>query len=352
MSVVLLSDATPSAQRADQELAAALSIQGLDVTVEPGHELVLSTVAAHGHRLAARWADQRPDAVIAHGWLAGLATQVAGRATGLSFIQRFDRLTPAQEDPARARLERAIARGAALMLAPCTEQTEQLTAIGVPRRRIRVMPLGVDTSAFADRGPRWDRTDRRRLVVADDLRSPDAISTLIAILPALPTCELLVIGPPSSADPMQHEVARGLIATAEHRRVADRLRFLGDVEDTDLPGLLRSADVVVSPGPDVGDVSFVLRAMACGIPVVAADAGAASDAIADGVTGVLVPPRSPAALGDAIRGLLGDPLARESYGLAATDRARARFSWSVIAAATGRAIDEVLTPQWGTEAAS
>jgi len=352
MSVVLLSDATPYAQRTDRELAAALSMQGVDVAVEPCHELVLSTVAAHGHRLAARWAHQRPDVVIAHGWLAGLATQVAGRTAGLSFIQRFDRLTPAEEDPARARLERAIARGAALILAPGTEQMERLTAIGVPRQRIRVVPLGVDTSAFSDRGPRWDRTDRRRLVVADDLRSPDAISTLIGILPSLPSCELLVIGPPSSTDPLQHEVARGLIAAAEHRRVGDRLRFVGPVEDMDLPGLLRSADVVVSPRTDVGDVSLVLRAMACGVPVVAADAGAVSDAVADGVTGVLVPPRSPAVLGDAIRGLLGDPLARESYGLAATDRARARFSWSVISAATRRAIDEVLTLPWESEAAS
>ena len=352
MSVVLLSGETNAAQQADRELATALTLLGYDVAVETTEGLVLSTAAAHGHRLAARWADQRPDVVIAHGWLAGLAAQVAGRGTGLPSIQRFAHLTRPQDDPGRARLECAVAQGAALTLASCTEQAERLTAVGVPRQTIRVVPLGVDIAVFGDRGPTWTRNRRRRLVVADDLTTQDAVGALIASLPALPESELLIVGPASSVDPNQHAEARALVATGQRLRVADRLRFLGRVEDTDLPGLLRSADVVVAPGRDGGDVSFVLRAMACGVPVVASDVGAVSDAVADGVTGVLVPPRSPGLLGDAVRGLLGDPLSRESYGLAATDRARARFSWDVIAAETGRAIDEVLTPRWERETAS
>ena len=352
MSVVLLSDETSATQRADRELAPALTLLGYDVTIETTEASALSTAAAHGHHLAARWADQRPDVVIAHGWLAGLAAQVGGRATGLPTIQRFGNLTRPQDDPGRARLECAMAQGAALTLASCTEQLERLTAVGVPRQQIRVVPSGVDSSAFGDRGPTWARNRRRRLVVADDLTSPSAIGALITSLPALPESELLLIGPDSSVDPDQHEVARALVAAAQRLRVADRLRFLGPVEDTELPGLLRSADVVVAPGRDGADVSFVLRAMACGVPVVASDVGAISDAVADGVTGVLVPPHSPMLLGDAVRGLLGDPIARESYGLAATDRARARFSWDIIAAETGRVIDEVLAPRWEREAAS
>ncbi len=351
MTVFLLSD-DPVAAHADRELATALSAAGYDVAVEARPDLDPTRAAALGHDLSARWALARPDAVIAHGWLAGLAAQVAGRATGVPVIQRFGRLAPPKAEPARARLETALARGAAAVLASCSEQGERLASIGVPRRHVFVVPLGVDTASFSDVGPAWNRDGRRRLVAADDRSSEDTLGGLVATLPALPTCELLVVSPPSETGLADDPVARAVVASAQRRHVADRLRFVGSVDVPDLPGLLRSADVAVDAGRDSDDASFVLRAMACGVPVVACDAGAVSDAVADGVTGLLVPPHSPGRLGDAVRSLLSDELARDSYGLSATDRARARFSWSVIAEATIRVVEEVGAPRWEAVAAS
>jgi glycosyltransferase involved in cell wall biosynthesis len=157
---------------------------------------------------------------------------------------------------------------------------------------------------------------------------------------------------PQTTDLAEHPVARDLVAAAQRHRVADRLRFVGPVEEAELPRLLRSADVAVDVGGDGQDASFVLRAMACGVPVVAHDAGAVSDAVADTVTGLLVASRSPSRLGDAIRSLLGDGLARDSYGMSATDRARARFGWDVIAETTARAVGDVLATRWQAEEAS
>jgi D-inositol-3-phosphate glycosyltransferase len=350
MSVFVLSDGCSFAHHGGRELTAALSASGHEVQAEECR-LDLPGAPAFGHRLAARWTVERPDVAIAHGWLAGLAAQVAGRSADVPVITRFGRLTSASADPGRARLEAAIARGSALVLAGSSAQVEQLAALGVPRRQVLVVPLGVDTTTFTDSGPQWPRDRGHRLVAADDLSSSGPLGAVIAALPALPTCELLVISP-QTTDLAEHPVARDLVAAAQRHRVADRLRFVGPVEEPELPQLLRSADVAIDVGGDGQDASFVLRAMACGVPVVAYDAGAVSDAVADTVTGLLVTSRSPSRLGDAVRSLLADGLARDSYGMSATDRARARFGWDVIADTTARAVEDVLAARWGDEEAS
>jgi D-inositol-3-phosphate glycosyltransferase len=349
VSVFVLSDRHDCAWHGGRQLTAALSAAGQPVLVEDC-ELDLPGAPAFGHQLAARWAGDRPDVAIAHGWLAGLAAQVAGQATDVPVITRFGPLSSAQHDPDRARLEAAIARGSALVLAGSSAQAEQFAALGVPRRQVLVVPVGVDTTTFTDTGPAWPRDRGHRLVAADDLSSSDALGAVVAALPALPTCELLVISP-QTTDLAKHPVARELVAAAARHRVADRLRFVGPVEEPELPQLLRSADVAVDVG-DGQDASFVLRAMACGVPVVAYDAGAVSDAVADTVTGLLVPSRSPSRLGDAVRSLLTDGLARESYGMSATDRARARFGRDVIAVTTTRAVEDVLAARWAADEAS
>jgi glycosyltransferase involved in cell wall biosynthesis len=77
-----------------------------------------------------------------------------------------------------------------------------------------------------------------------------------------------------------------------------------------------------------------LEAMACGVPVVASAVGGLLDSVADGVTGVLVPPRDPDALAAALRALLADPARRAAMGRAGRRRALACFGWERIAEAT------------------
>jgi glycosyltransferase involved in cell wall biosynthesis len=60
------------------------------------------------------------------------------------------------------------------------------------------------------------------------------------------------------------------------------------------------------------------------------------------VTGILVPPRQPAAVARAARRLLDEPLQRTAYGIAGADRARSRYGWPRIAAETLAAYDRVL----------
>jgi glycosyltransferase involved in cell wall biosynthesis len=74
--------------------------------------------------------------------------------------------------------------------------------------------------------------------------------------------------------------------------------------------------------------------MAYGRPVVASAVGGLPDAVEDGVTGLLVPPRDPAALRAALRRVLDDAALRERLGAAAGVRARERFGRDAAARAT------------------
>ncbi len=82
--------------------------------------------------------------------------------------------------------------------------------------------------------------------------------------------------------------------------------------------------------------------MAYGRPVVATAVGGLLDAVEDGVTGLLVAPRDPAALRAAIERLLEDADLRDRLGRAARDRARSEWSWEAAVSGIRGAYDLAL----------
>ena len=84
-----------------------------------------------------------------------------------------------------------------------------------------------------------------------------------------------------------------------------------------------------------------LEAMACGTAVVGSRTGGIPEVVADGETGLLVPPGEPEALAVALNALLGDPDRAEAMGQAGRKRAVAEFGWPAIAAQTAELYDEL-----------
>ena len=111
---------------------------------------------------------------------------------------------------------------------------------------------------------------------------------------------------------------------AEERGVRDRVVFTG--HRGDVPAILDALDVFVLPSWTEGLPMTVLEAMAHGRPVVATPVGGTPELVADGETGLLVPPRDPQRLADALRELLSDPERARRMGDAGRRRVASRFS--------------------------
>jgi glycosyltransferase involved in cell wall biosynthesis len=146
------------------------------------------------------------------------------------------------------------------------------------------------------------------------------IKALPLILATVPRARLLVVGG-SGRDRSYLKRAR---RTAEGSGVAERIVWAGFRED--VPALLSSLDVFVLPSPSEHFSLALLEAMAASVPVVAAAAGGPAELIEAGRTGLLVPPRNPGALAQAVVDLLADPAQRLEIGSRGREAVRQRFS--------------------------
>jgi glycosyltransferase involved in cell wall biosynthesis len=105
----------------------------------------------------------------------------------------------------------------------------------------------------------------------------------------------------------------------------DRVRLLSHVPWQQLTEWYRCASVFVMPSHYETFGISVIEAMAFGLPVVATNVGGLPEVVQDGVTGILVPPKDPNALGDAIVRLLRDPELRKRLGNAGRERVLSEF---------------------------
>jgi D-inositol-3-phosphate glycosyltransferase len=312
---------------------------------------LLEQVPAFSGPLRSSWEQDRPDVVHALRWTSGLAALAAARDLDIPVVQEFsslgvterrDRVKANGAAAARIRLEPAIGRSAAAVVATHSAEASDLASLGVHRSSIRVVPWGVDTDMFTPEGPVAPRNGRPRLLTAADLNERAPLETLLRALTKVPGAELLIVGGPDCADLPSDNAYVRLAAFAGTLDISDRVIFAGRVEHNAMPALLRSADLVVSTCQYEPSGTTSLQAMACGTPVIAPPVGGHVDAVVDGTTGILIPPGRPALLAQRIRQLLAHPMLIEAYGVAAADRAKSRYSWDRIAGETLAVYDKAI----------
>ncbi|WP_165362632.1 glycosyltransferase, partial [Promicromonospora panici] len=325
-----------------------------------------------GDDLAARFTDpgMRPDVLHAHFWMSGLAALRATRRLDHEFnsdpdheptvpvVQTFHALGSvkrryqgaADTSPtARLALEKTLCREVDLVVATCDDEVRELRRMGAASDQVRVVPCGVDLGVFTPATGRARRADGDgplrvlslgRLVERKDVAA--VIEALARIAGQGPPVELLVAGGPPRAELDQDPEVRRLRGLAGRAGVADRVRFLGAVAHDDVPGLLRSVDVVACT-PWYEPFGIVpLEAAACGVPVIASAVGGMLDTVVHERTGLLVPPRDPAAVADALLRLT-DSRFRLRLGAAARVRAERRYGWAAVARRTAEAYADVVS---------
>jgi D-inositol-3-phosphate glycosyltransferase len=309
-----------------------------------------SHVREFGDQLARRWNRARPDVAHAHSWASGLAALAAARGRDVRVAQSFGSLAVTEQrhrmtvagGAARVRLETCIARSADAVLAGTSAQAAEFIRMGVPRAAVTVVPAGVDTERFSPDGPVAGRAQRPRLLAVAPLDDGQGLDVLVRMLAGVPEAELVIAGGPPRARLRSRPAYRTLLRLARSVGVHGRLSFTGEVSPADLPALLRSADLLVSAAPYDPHGVITLAAMACGTPVAVSAVGRNRDAVLDEITGLLVAPGRPGLLAQRVRRLLAAPMRLEAFGIAAADRASARYSWDRIGRETVAAYERCL----------
>jgi glycosyltransferase involved in cell wall biosynthesis len=311
-------------------------------TEVPKDEL-LPHMDAFAADLREQWLEEPPDVVHSHFWMSALAALQAADGLGIPVVHTFHALGTVKRrhqgdrdtsPRRRIELETWIARSVDRIVATCTDEVFELLRMGADRRRITVVPCGVDLERFTPSGPVEPRGAAPRLVVACRMVERKGIGNAVSALAEVPGAELHVAGGPDAAALDADPEARRLLSLARAHGVEGRVTLRGRVGREAMPALLRSADLVLCV-PWYEPFGIVpLEAMACGVPVVASAVGGQTDSVVHGVTGVHVPPRDPPALARAVRALLADPVRRAELGAAGARRAATRYGHDRIAAST------------------
>ncbi|WP_185792091.1 glycosyltransferase [Actinoallomurus bryophytorum] len=309
---------------------------------------VLPHIREFADKLAKRLADQGPDVIHAHHWLSGLAALSAADGLDIPIVQSFHGLASLQAraegntSPARLRMERAIGRGVAALIATTESESAELARLGVARPRIAAVPSGVDSEKFKPQGRALlPRSEAPRILMLSGHLAGHGVRTVIQALARIPDAELVLAGGPSPDELDGDQDVHRLRIAAKEAGVADRVTFLGRVEASDVPGLLRSADLTVSMPSYESFGRVPVESMACGTPVVVTAVGGHLDTVIDDVTGVYVKPGRPAELAHRIRGLLAEETHLAALGIGGADRVRARYSWERIANETVKVYESV-----------
>jgi glycosyltransferase involved in cell wall biosynthesis len=209
--------------------------------------------------------------------------------------------------------------------------------------KLAEMPNGVDTELFA---PQADEAGpRRSLDIPDEAPVAAFVATLdrahhfkrldLAIEAIARVAggdgQVAAAGQP----PVHLIVAGGGELTDRYRDqaraagVGERVHFLGPVPHDELPGVLRSADLLLlttEPPESFGIV--LIEAMACGLPTVATEYPGVRAVIDDGETGLVVAPGSPEPVAAAIRRLIeAGPDGRRRMGAAGRKKAERLWCW-------------------------
>jgi glycosyltransferase involved in cell wall biosynthesis len=195
-------------------------------------------------------------------------------------------------------------------------------------RRVRVVPTGIRPV---------DPLDRRSARLALDLPpedlaagvvgrlepdkgGDDALAVLAGLRDAVPGAILAFVG---AADP-ESPWPMTLRLRASALGILDHIRFAG--ERPEAARLLAAFDLILHPSRHEALPRVLIEAAQAGVPVAAYAVGGVGEVVADGITGLLVPPGDVAALGAAALRLARTPDLRRTMAGAAARHAAARFS--------------------------
>jgi glycosyltransferase involved in cell wall biosynthesis len=269
--------------------------------------------------LAARLREARPDVVHTHLFTANAYGRAAALLAGARAFVATEHATDPGKRAHHGAIDRFLARRSAAVVCVSEAVRRAYAARGIPAERLLVIPNGVDADALA-RAAGGVEAAPGLVVAASRLDRAKDVAALVRAIEALRRrgieARLEVAGEGGERGAIEAEAARLGITGA--------VRLLGLQPDI-APALARGA-VFASASRTEGFGLAIAEAMALARPVVAPRVEGIAEVVADGATGLLVPPGDEGALADALAALLSDPARARAMGEAGARRVRELFS--------------------------
>jgi glycosyltransferase involved in cell wall biosynthesis len=203
-------------------------------------------------------------------------------------------------------------RHAAHVFAPSAYLRELAISWGIPAERVSVLPN--PSPPLGELRPREELRaeldlNGPTLAFAGRLTAQKSLGVALEALVPNENVALLIAGDGDERAPLEQRVAElGL---------GGRVRFLGPLPRGRVLELFRAADAAILSSSWENFPHAVVEALAVGTPVIATAIGGVAEVVRDGENGLLVPPRDPAALADAVRRYFADERLRGRLGAAA-----------------------------------
>jgi glycosyltransferase involved in cell wall biosynthesis len=287
---------------------------------------------ALGHRIAQQATRRGVDVLHCHHYTpfvyGGLA-RVETRGLSLLYTEH-GRLSDAAPTLKRRLVTPLLARLANEMYAVSEDLRRYLISAGFPAARVGVITNGIHVGSAPD--AEAVRRAKRLLGAIDDrpiaaaIGRLDPVKDLSVLLDAFAQlsqreARLVIIGDGPEA---QH-----LLSQATTHGLEGRVQFLGYRQD--VRELYPGVDLLVNTSISEGISLTLLEAMAACVPIVATAVGGTPEVVVDGVTGLLVPPRSPSAVAIALDELLQSPDRRRHMSIAGRARVEELFTFERMA---------------------
>lgn len=223
-------------------------------------------------------------------------------------------------------MEREIFERADRLTAVAHSVVREMQDYDVAPEKVSVLGNGVDTDIFFP-DSNGVATDPPYFLTVGRLGLRKGIEDLIQcaelVSKQFPTHKFYIVGAGPLESAIRADIAR--------RKLGEQTILLGHIESrARLAELYRGATLYVHPAHYEGLPTVLLEAMACGRPVIATAVSGALDVVQDGQNGLLVPPKQPLHMAQAIIRVLQKPGWGEQLGWAGLKTIQERFCWNVV----------------------
>ena len=330
-----------------------------------GANAALQTISADLSMTAAVAA---ADLVHSHTWYANLAGHLASLLYGIPHVVTVHSLEPLRPWKAEqlgggyalsSWCERSAVEAAAAVIAVSDGMRDDVLAAypAVPAERVHVIRNGIDTVEYSP-DPATDVLDRYGVdpaqpvvIFVGRVTRQKGLPVLLRAAPDFdPSAQIVICAGQADTPALESEVSD--LARQLRAKRSGVVWLSGMLAKREVIQLLTHATVFACPSlyEPLGIVN--LEAMACGTAVVASRVGGIPEVVADGETGLLVPPGDPAALAHAINVLVTDRRRAAEMGRLGRARAVAEFGWASVAARTADLYAELTSDRLSGQARS